>query len=228
MPTQPVVNVRANLGRLMKATLADQALHHDWTYHAVRPTPMPPRTWEPGMKVVGDCSKGVQFLGWWTPGAPDPMGNHWGVNGNSQTICIHLQDVVRASELLIGDIVTFGRDGADHAAMVLERGDDPLLWSFGHQGAPNSYRLSADSREHQLLRLPVAVYIPTPDDLLRQKIGWFSWVAWKLGEGDWAHHKPAAPTVRPNVPRVIPATWWARYAQFLRNRDKGDAPTTSA
>lgn len=220
-----MTDVRAALETLMNETLADEASVGDWTYAAVRPLPNPPKPWHAGLRVVGDCSKGVQWLCWWTPGAPDPMGNDFADWGNSQTIWVHLQDLDSPSDLLVGDVVTFGADGDDHAAMVLKVGADPTLWSFGEQGAPNAYLLSQDGRLAQYLRLPV-VYVPTPQDKLRAKTGWFSWVAWRLGEGDWKNYGTTDAAVRPAVPRLIPLSWWRRYANFLRNRKKGNPPTT--
>jgi hypothetical protein len=154
------------------------------------------------------------------------MGMEYGPYGNSYTLWQHLQDVDSPADLLIGDIITFGFDGNDHAAMVMAPGPDPLLWSFGHQGAPNSYRLSQDARQAQYLRNPLPNYVPTKQDKLRAKTGWFSWVSWKLGEGDWLPYGSAAKAVRPNVPSLIPPTWWARYARFLANRKKGNGPST--
>lgn len=213
-------DIRGELATLMKATLADEQAQHDWTYLAVRPCFVPP-SWQPGQKVSGDCSKGVQFLCRWAS-APDPMGNSFSLYGNSQTIWLTLQHLPSAADLLVGDIVTFGHDGDEHAAMVLESGLDPVMWGFGHQGAPDSNPLSFDHREKQFLRLPVPKYVPTPEDKLRAKTGYFSWVAWKLGEGDWKHYGDANPTVRPDVPSVIPPSWWKRYVTFLANRKKGN------
>lgn len=215
-------DTRAAMHDLMVSTILDEQREHRWTYHAVRPMPVP-AGWHPGQYVTGDCSKGVQYIAHWAHG-PDPMGNGFGSAGNSQTIWLHLQHLDEPSELDVGDPVTFGPWGSEHAAMVLEKGPDPLLWSFGHQGAPNSYRLSYDRRPRQYLRLPI-VYVPTPEDRLRARTGWFAWVAWKLGEGDWRHHMPADPKVRPNVPKRIPVEWWARYAQFIANRKRADKAT---
>lgn len=209
---------RKRLHDLMAATIADEAAHHDWTYQAVRPMAVP-ATWQPGQAVRGDCSKGVQYLCHWA-GAPDPMGNGYSAYGNSQTIWLKLQHLALPAELAVGDVVTFGAWGSEHAAMVLEPGTDPKVWSFGHQGAPNSYRLSQDPRPQQYLRLPV-VYVPTPADVLRARTGWFAWVAWRLGEGDWRHYGPRNPVVRPNVPKAVPAAWWLRLSQFLANRKNG-------
>lgn len=216
---------RAAGERLMRQTLADEAAHHDWTYHAIRPCPVPP-TWHSGQRVWGDCSKGVQFLCKWA-GVLDPMNMHYGDYGNSETLCVKLQHLDHASQLLVMDIVTFGVRGSEHAAIVMERGSDPLLWSFGHQGAPNAYRLSVDHRVRQFLRNPIPHYVPTPQDKVRAKTGYFAWVAWKLGEGDWLHYGVANPRVRPNVPRVIPPHWWKRYAQFVANRNRADEATTA-
>lgn len=218
MPDDP----RNVLATLMRQTVSDEAAHHDWTYHAVRPCSMPPRPWRPGESVTGDCSKGVQFLSWWAR-QPDPMRQGFDPYGNSYTLWLRLQHLNDARDLLVGDVVTFGKDGDEHAARVLEADPvhgDPLLWSFGHQGAPNTYRLSQDGRPAQFLRVPLPVYVPTPDDQLRSRNDWFAWVAWRLGEGDWQHHKPADPSVRPNVPKVIPAAWWVRYAKFLARRKR--------
>lgn len=211
---------RQRLVDLMNRTLQDEAFYHDWTYRAVRPMPVP-RSWTRGQKVVGDCSKGVQYLCRWA-GAPDPMANGWSDWGNSQTIWITLAHVWAPEELEPGDIVVFGQDGQDHAAMVLLAGVDPLLWSFGRQGSPDTYRLSQDLRPKTYCKLPIADPPPTPQEKLRAMTGFYSWVAWKLGEGPWKKYGKANKTVRPNVPRRIPLNWWKRLVLFLANRKKGN------
>lgn len=219
------VDYRKKLATLMRAILKDEQAHGTWTYRAVRPMPVPP-SWKAGQHVVGDCSKGAQYINRWL-GLDDPMGEDFGPWGNSQTLCMRLQHLDHPSELLVGDIVTFGKNGEEHATRVLEAGDDPLLWSFGHQGAPNAYRLSQDHRPAQYLRVPLPKYVPTTVERLRSRTGWFAWMAWKLGEGDWAGRGPANRTVRPAVPKVIPPSWWTRYAKFLAARNKANRPTTS-
>jgi hypothetical protein len=221
------VDYRTELAATMHATLADEQAHHNWTYAAVRPEAMVGTRghYPAGTPISSDCSKGVQRICFWTAGAPDPMKNGWGAYGNSSTICAVLEHLDHPSELLVGDAVTFGANGDEHAALVLEAGADPLLWSDGHQGAPNTYRLSWDTREHQLLRLPVAVFKPTPQDILRAKTGYWAWMQWKLGEGAWSHYAPEDPAVRPSVPATIPAEWWTRRAKFLRNRKKPNQAT---
>lgn len=208
--------MRVELERLMRATLADEAAHATWAYREVRPCPVP-ASWKPAQRVWGDCSKGVQFLCHWA-GGPDPMGEGFGPWGNSQTLWLQLQHLASAVELQLGDVVTFGQDGDQHAAMVLEPGDDPLLWSFGREGAPDTYRLSQDGRPAQYLRYPVPAYVPTSIPALRARTGWFAWMAWYQGEGDWRHYGPRDIAVRPNVPKRIPLAWWRRRVRFLLRR----------
>lgn len=226
MTSEATSSKRAELERLMRATLADEEKYRTWTYRAVRPMSVP-ATWNPRQHVVGDCSKGVQYLCRWA-GLADPFRMSYGPYGNSYTLWLKNQHLESPGELEVGDFVTFGYNGEEHAAMVLEKGSDPLLWSFGHQGAPNTYRLSQDRRPKQYLRNPVPHYVPTPQDRLRAKTGWFAWVAWRLGEGDWKPYGKANRKVRPRVPRVIPLSWWKRYAQFVKNRNKkANDPTTN-
>ncbi len=222
-----MTDVRALLAKTMKATLAAEAAHHNWTYAEVRPLPMPPRKLSPAAAVLADCSKGVQYICWWTPGAPDPMGNGWSEYGNSQTIWSALHHLDTVEQLEIGDVVTFGVDGDAHAAMVLEAGPDPLLWSHGHQGAPDTYRLTADTRPHQFLKLPLADPPPTAAELLHAKTGFYSWVAWKLGEGPWAPYGSSNPAVRPLVNRTISQDWWRRFNAFVDARKNGNPSTTA-
>ncbi len=219
--------IRAALEATMRAVLADQAVHHNWDYLAARPEAMIGARghYPAGQPIKSDCSKGVQRICFWTLGAPDPMKSGWGAYGNSSTICAELEHLDHPSELRVGDPVTFGPNGNEHAAMCLEPGADPLLWSDGHQGAPNTYRLSWDWREHQLLRLPVMGFAQTPADILRAKQGYWAWMQWSLGEGAWRTHKPAEPAVRPAVPADIPDLWWAQRKRFLANRKKANRPS---
>ena len=211
----------------MMATLQEQASHRNWFYTEARPRFVPPDpTTHSDEDTYGDCSKGTQYIAKWS-GAPDPMGMGFGPYGNSQSIWAHLHHASSAADLKVGDCITFGIDGDQHATMVLEAGSDPLLWSFGHQGAPNTYRLSQDGRPAQFCMMPIAPYKPSPADKLRAETGYWAWVAWRLGEGDWKHYGKKNQFVRPNVPRWIPSNWWKRYAKFIKNRKKGNKSTTS-
>ncbi len=218
---------RANLHTLMKETLADEAMHGTWTYAAVRPLPMPKRPWAPHMKVKADCSKGVQYLAWWAGCPNDPMGLHYGQYGNSSTLALHLHHVDKPSDLKVGDIVTFGNGGDDHAAMVYEAGADPLLWSNGHQGAPNTYRLSYDRRVHQLLHNQLPDVVETPADRLRAMTGFWSWVQWREGTGAWKHYPPLTKSVRPHVPKLISPIWWRRWRKIAKGRNAANQSLSS-
>lgn len=215
--------VRDKLVQLMHDTVNDEERNHTWTYRAVRPMRVP-RVWYPGNHVIGDCSKGCQYLCRWAD-APDPMGNGWNDWGNSSTIWATLEHA-HEWEAEPGDIFTFGYStGEKHAAMVYQKGSDPLLWNFGAQWQPALRRLSAEKAAHRgmtvtLCKLPVAPPVPTPEDILRERTTFYAWVAWRLGEGPWKRHGKLNKAVRPNVPWRIPLSWWRRYAVFLRNRNK--------
>lgn len=224
---------RDNLATLMKGTVADEAAHHCWTYRAIRGMPVPP-SWKPEQEVEGDCSKGVQYLCRWAA-LPDPMHRDYDPYGNSTTLTLELEHIDLA-EVLVGDIVTFGPHGDAHAAMVLalvrrnKKIVDLKLWSFGHPGAPDVYLLSADGREHQFLRVRLNVHhVKTPPSVLRAKTGYWSWRQWRLGTGAWRGYGKRNGSVRPNVPKPVPAGWWLRLAQSLsKQRPRRPNPVTAA
>lgn len=213
--------------RVMKATVADEAKNHSWLYRAIRPLRVV--IWHLGLKVVSDCSTGARIVSR-TADGPDPMGLHYAPYGNSATACAHLDHYDHVRELQVGDYVTFGILGHEHMAVVQALGPDPLLWSDGHQGAPNNYRLSQDGRPYQLLRNPVEVVPETPKEKLRAKTGYWSWLQWYLGEGAWRHYGKRAKDVRPDVPRWVPLGWWKRLAHlmWLRRKKRANVPTTAA
>jgi hypothetical protein len=217
----------------MKATLADEAAHHDWTYRAVRPMPVPP-SWHEGQKVEGDCGKGCQDLSRWEGHVLDPMGRGYDAYGNSTSICLHLEHI-DLSEVRVGDLVTFGPSGDEHAAMVIrvvkrnKKTVDLELWSFGHQGAPNTYLLSEDGREYQLLRLHLAAHKQTPEEILRAKTGYWAWRQWRLGTGAWRGYGKSSRKVRPSVPHRIPLAWWRKFAHsVVKGRKRRANPPTTA
>jgi len=56
--------------------------------------------------------------------------------------------------------------------------------------------------------------------VLKAERGYWAWVQWRLGEDDWAGYTPAAPAVRPDVPKLISDSWWVALARFLAARKK--------
>lgn len=228
-PMTETTIIRESIAALAKELIADEQTYHNSTYAAVRPITVP-KIYKPrGMKYKMDCSKFCQFVhrAAGVPAGYDPMHNNYSGAGNSYTLWRENQHVDTASELLLGDFITFGRDGGEHAAVVIERGTDPLLASDGHQGAPNAYRLSADRREHQFIRAPLPKYVPTPQDKLRARTTWFAWMNWYDGTGEWKPFGKQNKSVRPNVPKRIPVSWWVRRTKFKFKANKPNKPTTA-
>lgn len=56
------------------------------------------------------------------------------------------------------------------------------------------------------------------DTGLASRTGYWSWLAWYLGESDWKPYGPRNPRVRPNVPSRVPRGWWPKLRVFLRGR----------
>lgn len=59
--------------------------------------------------------------------------------------------------------------------------------------------------------------------VIRAKTGYWSWLAWRLGQAAWKGYGHANPTVRPHVPQVIPRAWWQALAAH-NNAVKGAHP----
>lgn len=224
---------RAKLVQLMNATARDQAAHSLWTYLAVRPQAIP-MSWKAGQRVVVDCSDGCRALARWAGIHDDPAGNGYASFGNSSSIWVHLHHA--PLELAQpGDIFTFGYyAGEKHACMALDAGGNPRVWNMGRPGQPEIRRLSDEIAAHRgmtvtLCKLNAPDPPPTTQDLLRAHTDFWSWLAWSLGEGPWKPYGASNPKVRPNVGKVIAVahpTWWARRAQFVGARNKGNKATS--
>lgn len=216
--------VRSRLTSLMESTVDDEFHHSNWRYHAVRPQAILPAYIARGY-VESDCSDGCRNLCRWAGLGDDPAGVDYAPFGNSSSIYFHLHHAP-LSQVEPGDMFTFGYStGEHHVSMAFNADPDPLVWNMGTQGQPVFRRLSQEAAAHHgmtvtLCKLPVPDPPPTPQDKLRAHTDFYSWVAWKLGEGPWKHYGKAAKAVRPNVPWVISPSWWKRYATFLLNRKK--------
>lgn len=142
-------SVRAKLHTYMTLTAGN---HYGWHYHEVRPLKIPAVL---ARGVQADCSFGCVILCKWADG-PDPTGNHFDGYGNSVSMFKHLRHIEQR-EARVGDIAVFGPEGEWHAVMVYTpHHANPVFWSHGHEGAPNLYPLSADSRRPvTFLRNPV-------------------------------------------------------------------------
>lgn len=123
---------------------------------------------------------------------------------------IGIVDVVKSSAL----ITIEGNTGASGAVSDSKFGGDGV------------YR---KERSKQLVRAYIRVpgqFIRVngkrwPEPVLRSRKGYWAWLAWSLGIGDWKGYPARAGYARPNVPRRIPVSWWLRRRKFVRNRKKG-------
>lgn len=222
--------LRASLAVLMSQTVSDQQTKGNWRYEAVRPQVV--AIHYIGQIIVVDCSDGCRMLCYSAGVADDPAGNNYETYGNSSSIWVHLHHI-DLSEAKVGDIITFGKYAGElHACMIYDLTDptNPKVWNMGAPGQPWFSTLAIEEGAHQgavytvcQLNLP-ADPPPTPQEKLREMTGFYSWVAWRLGEGPWKTYGKTNSTVRPSVPKVIPLTWWKHLAKFLLARKKGNNP----
>lgn len=55
----------------------------------------------------------------------------------------------------------------------------------------------------------------------KEPLGYWDWLAWTLGEGDYKTCGKRNPRCRPEgLPKRVPASWWARRLVFLTNRER--------
>jgi len=211
----------------MASTVGSQARIGNWRYAMIRPQDVQLTASQiAAQPVESDCSSGVRIL-CHAADAPDPAGLSYAPYGNSSSIWAHCHHIDLA-DVQPGDMATFGYwSGEHHVCMFWEKtsGGDWYVWNHGAPGQPIRSTLSRERDWHSpmtvtYVSLGVPDPPPTPEDKLREKTGFYSWVAWKLGEGPWRKYGKASPKVRPHVPRVIPVKWWRQYAAFLRARKK--------
>lgn len=146
--THTAPSIRSVLHGLMAETAGNR---YGWNYREVRPLSIPPRL---AHGVNADCSFGCKILCSWA-GAPDPTGGHFDGWGNSTSMFMHCQHIPLA-EAKVGDFIVFGPNGSEHATMIFQPdAHNPVLWSHGHQGAPDLYHLADDHRPWTVLRNPV-------------------------------------------------------------------------
>ena len=90
---------------------------------------------------VSDCSSGVTDCYSWG-GAPDPNKRNYDGQGYTGTLIAEGR-LISARAARASDIVIFGPGTGWHAALVLEAGANPLVWSMGEQGDPRIYACSS-------------------------------------------------------------------------------------
>lgn len=176
--TDRLTRKQKRLLRIMHATVGNP---YRWTYNFVRPLYLPKRRLTDAefasaaslkaalAKLVtryrSDCSFGGKTLFWLAGYVDDPTGENWGPWGNTATTYQHLEkrpgldnayqpSAADLAKCKVGDIGLVGFNGSLHFWIVMEPGPNPLVWSDGFDGAPNSYRALDDPRR------PISVCIP--------------------------------------------------------------------
>lgn len=222
---------RTRLVALMSATAHSQEAKGNWTYLAVRPQNVKyTATQLVNDHIYADCSDGCRALSYAAGIKDDPAGGDYQPWGNSSSIFMHLRHIPM-SEVQPGDVFTFGFYAGEHHAAMAYAKDEKGAWTVWNHGAPGQPVLGSLADEiagHAGMtvtacRQNITDPPPSPQDELRAETGWWAWVAWRLGEGPWKTYGKANPSVRPNVPKVIPLSWWKQLAAFLLARKK---PTT--
>jgi hypothetical protein len=146
---------RRHLHDLMRYLLANEPAVH---YAQVRPMRTvglyeqdAARRLDGDGSLTMDCSEAVTCLCKWA-GLHDPNGHHYDGSGFTGTLLDRLPHYSDPHRAMVGALVVFGPGTGDHVCMVMEPGDDPLLWSHGFEGGPRKVRLSV---ERQIHRKPV-------------------------------------------------------------------------
>lgn len=213
------MTAREDLAALMDATVANRA---NWHYALFRPCGATVTRDQAVRGVVySDCSAGGAIL-YRLAGLPNPLhaGPYDGY-GNTATAWAHLEHITREHAQL-GDGVIYGEGGSHHIAFVREPGPDPLLWSNGRESAPEYVRFTTEASWQPRPITWVRILPPEPVPVPPVKDGYWEWLRWYLGEGEFRGHRRDR-AVRPNVPKVIPPAWWARERKFIAAR-KGMRP----
>lgn len=100
-----------------------------------------------GGGIQADCSELVTELCRWA-GLADPNGLGYARAGYTGTMLTHLP-VCDPAEADVGELVVFGPGSGDHVCMVLEPGDDPLLFSHGQEAGPLAVPLAREAAAHR-------------------------------------------------------------------------------
>ena len=87
-----------------------------------------------------DCSSGVTCLFSWGD-ANDPNGFDFGGDPYTGTLAARGKSIP-ARRARSCDVAILGPATGWHAVLVLEGGEDPLVWSMGEQGDPHALRMS--------------------------------------------------------------------------------------
>lgn len=129
------LDVRNEIVRWANLGVTDEHSKQDFYYREVRPLPL---SWTPPVRT--DCSF-YCILVYFMAGGRDPSGDGFTGWGNSVSLWqnnVHIPQ----SELMPGDLITFGYQGDIHAVICVQTGPDPICASMGQPGDPNLVPLS--------------------------------------------------------------------------------------
>jgi hypothetical protein len=100
-----------------------------------------------GKTLCFDCSQSTTQLYRWA-GLSDPNGLDYSHCGYTGTMLAHLKHYAKPALAKRGALVVFGPGTGEHVAMVLDPGDDPLLFSHGAAHVSGPIRLSVERTYH--------------------------------------------------------------------------------
>jgi hypothetical protein len=109
-----------------------------------------------GGRLTIDCSQSVTLIAH-VAGAKDPNGGNWKSDGYTGTLLDGCQHITK-SQIQAGDMCVFGGGTGHHVCMVMQVGNDPLLFSHGQENDPIAISQSVEARYQPpgltYLRLP--------------------------------------------------------------------------
>lgn len=141
MPNQDLSNL---IGRWALWAIKNK---HKFHYAQIRPV-----SYELSDSMTMDCST---FVSWCykQAGAGDPHGPQFHYNGKGYTGTL-IANGKRISKVMArpGDVVIYGAGTGEHAALVIQRGLDPVTASMGQEGDPSFCKVSQDGRPARFFR----------------------------------------------------------------------------
>jgi hypothetical protein len=129
-------DVRNLIVQWAKEGVIDEETRQEFDYLEVRPLSF---SWNPPIRT--DCSFFCLLVYKKAGVTDDPSGCNWSGYGNSDSLWNHGTHISQ-SELLPGDVITFGPGGSVHAVICVTIGADPVCASMGRQGDPSLVALS--------------------------------------------------------------------------------------
>jgi len=126
---------------------ARSALAFEKAIHYRQSRPFPVMAFErDDYPIWTDCSGSLTML-YRAAGFKDPNGRDYDGLGYTGTLRT-ASPLVLFSKLQPGDFIVYGRGTGTHVVMVMQGGDDPIVWSHGQENGPRLYRHSVQVAAH--------------------------------------------------------------------------------